>query len=237
MGTVLAATSNADGATLTTAAYAYNGQAVVKAKCLNSATAPPNQACRVWLELSPDGINWQTVDIKLFGYNAGETYICAFKLGDYEEKAMQYGYTSWTQYRFVFVGNTGAAVTVSASDTQTVIRATVPLVATTATTGGAIAAWESPENLPILVTKVQIVLTTNSTGAANVNAGIAANATTTNSGLIAATAVGSGAPKVIDSFSTATISQYMATGKFITFTGSADTTGMVATAYIDYMIP
>lgn len=236
MATVLAATSNADGATLTTAAFAYSGQAVVKAKCLNG-TPAPSQACRVWLQLSPDGVTWQTVDIKLFGYNPGETYIANFDMGKYEEKAMQYLYTGWTQYRLVFVGNVGAAVTVSAVDTSNYFRAQVPIIPTTATTGGAAGSWAPPEGAPVVVQRIQVLVTTASTGAANLSAGVAANATTSSVTFIAATAVGSGAPKVIDSNTTAAVAQYMTATQFITFTASATIAGIVAMAYIDYLIP
>src|SRR6478736_5688867 len=52
-----------------------------------------------------------------------------------------------------------------------------------ATTGGAILAWQNPENTPIYVCMVELDVTTKSTGAAALSVGSAANATTSSANL------------------------------------------------------
>jgi hypothetical protein len=126
--------------------------------------------------------------------------------------------------------------------------AVVPLTATSATTGGAVGDWQPPEGVEVLLLRAYILVTTASTGAANLSVGQASSATTSATNLIPATSVHT-TGAVIDSFTAqiqaATAAESalspllvpMPVGNFVTFTGSASTAGMVATAYIEYLVP
>ena len=126
--------------------------------------------------------------------------------------------------------------------------AVVPLVATTLTSGGAVGTWQPTEGGPVIISRLFIVVTTASTGAANVNAGYGTSATTSYSQLVPATSVHT-TGSVIDSIRTNIIaataaesgfvggSVYLPSADYVTFTGSASTAGMVANAYIAYFKP
>ena len=117
--------------------------------------------------------------------------------------------------------------------------AKVALAGVTATTGGALFAWANPEGQSIIVTRLQIDITTKSTGAANVSFGTAANATTSAANLIDTYAAG-GTEKVVDNLADAgtngKVNQKMTSSQYITGTGSASTAGLVGNVYIHYVI-
>jgi len=106
-----------------------------------------------------------------------------------------------------------------------------------ATTGGAILAWANPESVPIFIDRVEIDITTKSTGAANISVGVAADATTSAANLIDTYAAG-GTEKVVNNIDDKGAGgksvQKMTTSQFVTITGSATTVGMVADVYIHY---
>jgi hypothetical protein len=126
--------------------------------------------------------------------------------------------------------------------------AVVPLTATSATTGGAVGTWQPPEAANILITRVFLYVNTASTGAANVSVGQGSSPTTSYTNLVPATSVHTSA-STIDSLTTqiqaatgaesglSNLVVLMPTGNFVTFTGSATTAGMVATAFIEYLVP
>ncbi len=99
---------------------------------------------------------------------------------------------------------------------------------------GFLAAIANPEEADVIVTRVIIDVTTEATGAANMRAGVGATATTNTDNLITDTAVGA-APVVLDSADTAGRSQKWEDDQFITIRGSADTTGLVGNAYVEYI--
>lgn len=115
--------------------------------------------------------------------------------------------------------------------------AKVAIAGVAATTGGALFAWQNPENVSIIVDRFEIDITTKSTGAANGSFGVAANGTTSSANLIDTYALG-GTEKVvnnIDDKSTLGKSvQKMTTSQFVTGTGSATTVGLVGFVYIHY---
>jgi hypothetical protein len=119
--------------------------------------------------------------------------------------------------------------------------AVVALTATTATTGGAVGSWTPPEGAPVMITRAWIYVATKSTGAATVDVGVAANATTSNDTLIDGADVGTASNVVKDNISDAStngLSRALLTGvQYVTFTGLADTTGMVATGFVEYLKP
>lgn len=106
----------------------------------------------------------------------------------------------------------------------------------TATTGGAILALANPEGVDLAITDLLLNVTTKSTGAANVDAGIAANATTSSDTLLDGQAVGAVATKN-NHDDGGTNGQHMVVwgaDEYLTITGSADTTGLVADVYVGY---
>ena len=123
----------------------------------------------------------------------------------------------------------------------TIKSAVVPLVGVVATTGGAIASWQPSEGGIIVVLRAVVVVTTGSTGAANLSVGVAANGTTSATNLITATSCHTAAV-IIDSITNQTtavapVALYMSATQFVTFTGSADSSGLVGSALIEYWKP
>lgn len=108
-----------------------------------------------------------------------------------------------------------------------------------ATTGGALLAWLNPENVAIIVDRVEIDVGTKSTGAANVSVGKSADAVTSAATFIDTYAIGA-AEKVVNNIDDKGAGgksvQKIPVGGYITATGSADTTGLVSTVYIHYYL-
>lgn len=117
--------------------------------------------------------------------------------------------------------------------------AKVALAGVAATTGGALFAWQNPENVSIIVDRLELDITTKSTGAANGSFGTAANGTTSSANLIDTYALG-GTEKVVNNIDDKGAGgksvQKMTTSQFITGTGSATTVGLVGFVYIHYYL-
>lgn len=117
--------------------------------------------------------------------------------------------------------------------------AKVALAGVAGTTGGALFAWQNPENVPIIIDRLELDITTKSTGAANGSFGTAANGTTSSANLIDTYALG-GTEKVVnnidDKGANGKSVQKMTTSQFITGTGSATTAGLVGFVYIHYYL-
>lgn len=117
--------------------------------------------------------------------------------------------------------------------------AKVALAGVAATTGGALFSWANPESQTIIIDRLQLDITTKSTGAAAGDFGVAANGTTTSDTLIDGYALG-GTEKVVDTALTADLGtngkvvQKMTASQFLTGTGSATTAGLVGSVYIHY---
>ena len=115
---------------------------------------------------------------------------------------------------------------------------TYALTAATATTAGGVLSVANPEGADIIVTGVYLDVTTAATGAATVDAGIAANGTTSADNLIDAGDVGTAAA-VISNRDNAGVNGKQArrwnSGEFLTITASATTAGMVGNAYVTYV--
>lgn len=109
-----------------------------------------------------------------------------------------------------------------------------PVALTARADDGILLAIANPEEAPVIITRVTVDVTTESTGAANLQVGVAANATTADGGLITATAVGA-APTIVDSVDVTQNVRRWAANQFLTFHGSAATTGLVANAYVEYI--
>lgn len=240
MSTIVASVSQADSATTTSSPFAFNADDVIIGTVANGAT-PPSQFCQVQLQLSGDsGVTWKAVETKWAGGEASFTYVVKFELADYAGAiAQSYGYSAWTQYRLYFAGNVGAAVTIAASDADPIECPIVVLTGTTSTSGGGIASWSPPEGGPIIITGLQVLGLVNSTGAANLSVGVAANAATSATNLINAQAIGSAANTAIFSGAgtSATVGAILTGTQAVTFTGSANSSGFSGKAFIQYVKP
>lgn len=115
--------------------------------------------------------------------------------------------------------------------------AVVPL-AGLADTGGGIGAWQNPERVSIIITRLVVDVTTQSTGACTMDAGTTAtNATTSSDNLIDGASLA--AVAVFDNGGDAGTNgkqkQKLASGKWVTFSrATGASAGMVGKAYIHY---
>ncbi len=119
----------------------------------------------------------------------------------------------------------------------------IPLKGTTSTTGGAIASVVNQEGVTCLILRAYLYVKTASTGAANVNIGIAADGVTSATDIISALAInGAIAGKYYNGQAIQTGAKTEVTApaawtpdKFLTVTGSADSTGFDGTLYVEYV--
>lgn len=114
----------------------------------------------------------------------------------------------------------------------------VALTAVTGTTAGGALSLANPEGEDIIVTRLVLDITTNSTGAATVDAGIAANGSTSSDNLIDGASVATAA-KVLDNVSDGGTNgkarQKWTSSQYLTITASASLAGLVGNAYIEYI--
>lgn len=120
-----------------------------------------------------------------------------------------------------------------------------PKVAIKAITGAALHAgvlnWQNPESSAIIILRIIYDVTTNSTGASTTDIGTTAtSATTASDNLIDGLDSGSAAivaDNLINGGTNGKASQKLASGKWVTFKeASGDATGLVANAYIEYVV-
>lgn len=112
----------------------------------------------------------------------------------------------------------------------------VALTAATVTTGGAVLSLANPEGRNLIVTRVLLDITTQSTGAATVDVGIAANGTTTSDTLIDGISVAAAGTfdNINDAGTNGKARQRWSSSQFLTITASATLAGLVGNAYIYY---
>lgn len=114
----------------------------------------------------------------------------------------------------------------------------VALTATTGTGGGGALSLANPEGSDLIVTRLVLDITTKSTGAATVDAGIAANGTTSADNLIDGLAVGAAAgvfDNIADGGTNGKARQRWNGDQYLTVTASASLAGLVGNAYIEYV--
>lgn len=113
----------------------------------------------------------------------------------------------------------------------------VALTATTGTTGGGALSLANPEGVDLIVTRLVLDITTASTGAATVDAGIAANGTTSSDILIDGKSVATAGvfDNVEDQGTNGRGSVKWGASQYLTITASATLAGMVGNAYIEYI--
>ena len=112
----------------------------------------------------------------------------------------------------------------------------VALTAVTGTTAGGALSLANPEGVPLIVTRLILDITTASSGAATVDAGIAANGTTSADNLIDGASVATiGVLDNIEDGGTNGQAVYKwGSGQYLTITASATLAGLVGNAYIEY---
>lgn len=117
-------------------------------------------------------------------------------------------------------------------------------VALSASTGaGGVLAWQNPEDVAILVTRIVLDITTEATGAATADVGAAATAATSSDTLLDAVDIGTAAG-VFDNIddqgtngqSVVRLDENGGTTDHITASASADPAGLVGNAYIFYIL-
>ena len=111
------------------------------------------------------------------------------------------------------------------------------------TGNGGIGAVANPEGVDVMITRAFLYVKTASTGAATLTTGVAASATGAASDIISALAVNgaiagkyyNGQAQQVTAKTEVTAPTLWTAAKFINFTGSADTTGLVATLFVEYI--
>jgi hypothetical protein len=97
----------------------------------------------------------------------------------------------------------------------------------------------NPEGVPLIIRDVKLYVATPSTGAANLNAGIAADAVTSDTDMINALAVnGSITGKAYHGMTALAAkgeAQVWGAAEYITATGSASTVGFTGSLFVDYI--
>lgn len=117
--------------------------------------------------------------------------------------------------------------------------AKISMPGTATTTGGALLAWKNPENVAIIIDRLEIDITTKSTGAAAGSFGTAADGVTSSGNLIDAYALG-GTEKVVNNLTDGGTAgktvQKLALNGYVTGTCAATSAGLVSTVYIHYYL-
>lgn len=115
----------------------------------------------------------------------------------------------------------------------------VAMLGTASIASGGLFSWVNPENVAIIIDRIEIDITTASAGAANATFGTAANAATASANLIDTYALATGVAVInnIDNKGANGKSvQKLPVGQYLTGTGSASSAGLVASVYIQYYL-
>lgn len=115
----------------------------------------------------------------------------------------------------------------------------IPLTGALLFAGGEVAGFLNPEGVPLIITDVKLYVVTPSTGGANLNVGIAANATTSDTDMINALAVNGAitgkAYHGMTALAAKGEAQVWGATEYITATGSASTVGFVGNLFVEYI--
>lgn len=119
----------------------------------------------------------------------------------------------------------------------------VRITGATSAANGGLGAIANPEGVDVIVLRSQLYVKTASTGAANLGAGIVADAVTKGTDVLNDLAVnGAITGKVyngntiqVTAKTEITAPAVWTSGKYLTLTGSADSTGLDATLYVEYV--
>lgn len=113
-----------------------------------------------------------------------------------------------------------------------VFEHSVALTATSATTGGAVAAVANPFGYDVFIIRAIVDVTTVSTGAATLDVGVAANGTTSNDTLLDGVDVNAATgtfDNITNKGTNGKATKKWGSSQYVTATGSATTAGMVGT--------
>ena len=115
----------------------------------------------------------------------------------------------------------------------------IPLTGALLFAGGEIAAVANPEGVALIIQDVKLFVDTPSTGAANINVGLAANATTSDTDMINALAIdGAITGKAYHGMTALAAkgeAQVWGTTQYLTATGSADSRGFAGRLFVQYI--
>ncbi len=115
----------------------------------------------------------------------------------------------------------------------------IPLTGNTLFAGGELGAVLNPEGVPLIIQDVKLYVTTPSTGGANINVGIAANATTSDTDMINALAINGAitgkAYHGMTALAAKGEAQVWGATEYVTATASADSSGFVGKLFVQYI--
>jgi hypothetical protein len=115
----------------------------------------------------------------------------------------------------------------------------IPLAGAALFAGGEIGSLLNPEGVPLIITDVKLYVDTPSTGGANINVGIAANATTSDTDMINALAINGAitgkAYHGMTALAAKGEAQVWGATEYITATGSADSSGFAGSLFVHYV--
>lgn len=118
----------------------------------------------------------------------------------------------------------------------------IDLVGGTSTDGGGLGAVANPEGASVIILRTTFYGKTNSTGAANLGIGVAADRVTKATDILNDLAMGAVAGKMYNGHVMQNAAKteiqapaLWAADKYITFTGSASTAGLTGTLYVEYV--
>lgn len=119
----------------------------------------------------------------------------------------------------------------------------VELTGTSSTTGGAMCSLANPEGVTLMIVRALFLVKTASTGAANINIGVGATATTDASDIISALAINgvtantlyNGEAMTTGAKTAYTVPALWTSDKFINATGSASSAGFTGTLFLEYV--
>jgi hypothetical protein len=115
----------------------------------------------------------------------------------------------------------------------------IPLTGALLFAGGEVAAVANPEGVPLIIQDVKLFVDTPSTGAANLSAGLAADAVTSATSLINALAVNGAITGKAYHGMTALAAKgeglVWGTAQYLTATGSASTVGFAGRLFVQYI--
>lgn len=122
-------------------------------------------------------------------------------------------------------------------------RLLIKITGATSTSAAGVGAVANPEGANLLILRSQLYIETPSTGAANLSAGIAANATSSATDIINALAVNGAITgkayngNAIQATAKTEITEpaIWTASKYLTFTGSASTAGLTAWLMVEYV--
>ena len=121
-------------------------------------------------------------------------------------------------------------------------RLTIDFTGAASTDGGGIAAIANPEGQTLLILSTTLYVSANSTGAANLSAGIAADATTSATDIINALAMAAAEGKAYNGHAPQATAKTEITApalwtasKYLTLTGSASTAGLAGKLMVEYV--